>query len=164
MLFWRTNVLRSSFLELMALAILGTSGCAPSTGSVSGTVTYKGKNLPYGRVLFVCADGTVVSGRINTDGTYTIPQAPVGLARVAVRCLEEAMPVLTSVDPSDLPGGKGTGFSGNAPQGPMMIQSAEKPNSRPKPMRIPDHFQQAEKSGLTYEIRRGDQTYDIKLE
>jgi hypothetical protein len=157
-------MLRSSSLVLATLVFLGASGCAPPTGSISGTINYKGKSLPYGRVTFVCADGTVVSGKIDSDGTYLIPQAPAGPARVAVRCLEEAMPVLVSVDPSGLPGGKGMDASVHAPRGPMMIQSTEKPTSRPKPMRIPDHFQQAEKSGLTYEIRKGDQTYDIKLE
>lgn len=149
---------------LVALTIPGASGCAPPTGSLSGTVAYKGKSLPYGRVTFVCADGTVVSGKIDSDGTYLIPQAPAGPARVAVRCLEEAMPALVSVDPSELHGGKRSDSPAHAPQGPMMIQSPEKPTARPKPMRIPDHFQQAERSGLTYEIRRGEQTYDIKLE
>jgi len=157
-------MLRSSSLVLTTLVFLGASGCAPPTGSISGTVTYKGKSLPYGRVTFVCADGTVVSGKIDSDGTYSISQAPSGPARVAIRFLEEAMPILVSVEPSELPGGKGADSSAHAPQGPMMIQSSEKPASRPKPMRIPDHFQQAEKSGLTYEIRTGDQTYDIKLE
>ena len=159
-----TNMLRSSSLVMTTLLILGASGCAPPVGSISGTVTYKGKSLPYGRVTLVCADGTVVSGKIDSDGTYSIPQAPAGPARVAVRCLEEAMPVLVSVDPSELPAGKGMDSSVHAPQGPMMIQSPEKPISRPKSMRIPDHYQQAEKSGLTYTIRQGEQTFDIRLE
>jgi len=164
MLSFYHNLYRSSFIVVMALVIIGTSGCAPPTGSVSGTVTYKGKSLPYGRVTLVCADGSVVSGIIDSDGTYRIPQAPAGPAKLAVRCIEEAMPAVLTVDPSDLPGAKDAGSSANASRAPRMIQSAEKTKSKSKAMRIPDHYQEAEKSGLTYEVQKGDQTHDIRLE
>lgn len=158
------NLDRSTHIVVMALVMVGVFGCAPATGSISGTVTYQGKPLPHGRVTFVCADGTVVSGKIASDGSYTIPQAPVGRAKVAVRCLEEAMPTLVLADPSELPGAKGTGSSTNVPRTPMMVPSALKPKSKPTVFRIPDHYQEAEKSGLTYEIQQGNQTHNIKLE
>jgi hypothetical protein len=161
MVSFRNNISRSSFGVVLAFVI---TGCARPTGSVSGTVTYKGTRLPYGRVTLVCADGSVVSGKIDSDGTYTIPQAPAGPAKVAVRCIEEAMPAVMAVDPGELPGVKEAGTSTKVPSGPMMIQTPEKPKSKPKALRIPDHYQQAEKSGLTYEVREGEQTYDIKLE
>jgi hypothetical protein len=164
MLYFCNSICRSCFHVVIALVSIGTSGCARPMGSVSGTVTYNGKSLPYGRVTFVCADGTVVSGKIESDGTYTIPQAPAGPAKVAVRCLEEAMPALILVDPSEVPGAKGAGSSANAPRTPMMMQSAERPKSKPKALRIPDHYQEAEKSGLSYEVQKGGQTYDIRLE
>lgn len=148
----------SASILVMALVILGISGCARSVGSVSGTVTYKGQTLAYGRVTFVCADGTVVSGKIESDGTYTIHEAPIGPAKVSVRCLEEAMPTLTLADPSARPGVRGTGR-----QAPMMLPAADKPRSQ-KALRIPDHYQAAETSGLTYDVRTGHQTHAIRLE
>ena len=148
----------------MALVIMDTSGCAPPTGSVGGTVTYRGKILPHGRVTFVCADGTVLSGKIEPDGTYAIPAAPAGFAKVAVRSIEEAMPASITVDPSELTPAKGAGSSDNRPRAPLMMQSREMPKSKPKALRIPDHYQEAEKSGLTYEIQKGSQTHDIRLE
>jgi hypothetical protein len=158
------RVSRFCFGVVLALLIPGTSGCARPTGSISGVVTYKGASLPYGRVTLVCADGTVVSGKIESDGTYTIPQAPVGPAKVAVRSIEEAMPAVTAVDTNELPAAKDAGPSTNLPRGPMMMQAAEKTKPKPKALRIPEHYQQAEKSGLTYEVLPGDQTYDIRLE
>jgi hypothetical protein len=155
---------RGLYLLIMVLVLAPSCGCAPPTGSVSGTVTYQGKTLPYGRVTFVCAEGTVVSGAIESDGTYAISPVPVGPVKIAVRCLEEAMPALTTIDPSEQPGAKANASPGGAPQGPMMMQSPEKPKSRPKSWRIPDRYQLAEKSGLTYEVQRGNQAYDIRLE
>src|SRR5712692_3775790 len=126
MLHFCSNICPCSFLCVMALVIIGASGCAPPTGSVCGTVTYRGGILPHGRVTFVCADGTVVSGKIESDGTYAIPHAPAGPAKVAVRSIEEAMPALITVDPSELTPAKGAGPSNHSPQAPMMMQSAEK--------------------------------------
>ena len=157
-------LVRASYLVVLALVIRNGSGCAPPTGSVSGTVTYQGKRLPYGRVTFVCAEGTVVSGKIESDGTYAIPQAPVGPVKIAVRCLEEAMPTLIMVDPREQPGAKGDGSPASAPQTPMMVQAAENSKSRPKSWRIPDHYTLAEKSGLIYDVQKGKQVHDIRLE
>jgi hypothetical protein len=74
------------------------------------------------------------------------------------------MPALISVDPGELPAAKGAGPPANAPRSPMMVQSAEKTLSKPKALRIPEHYQEAEKSGLTYQVQEGNQTYNIGLE
>lgn len=163
MLDFRNDLGHSASILVLALVIVGASGCARPLGSVSGTVIYKGQCLAYGRVTFVCADGTVISGKIESDGTYTIRQAPTGPAKVAVRCLEEAMPTLTMVDPGARLGTKGVGSSAKARRAPMMMPAAEKPLVQ-KARRIPDHYQAVETSGLTYEIRPGNQTHDLRLE
>ena len=69
---------------LVALAALN-SGCGgPQTAPLSGKVTYKGKPLTVGTVT-VWADGDRYGvGAIGNDGSYTIPDAPVGTVKIAV--------------------------------------------------------------------------------
>jgi hypothetical protein len=68
------------FRYLLGLAILGLAlglaGCAKKgmkTAVVKGTVSYDGKPLPYGSVLFIPeSPGPTATGEIGPDGTYTL--------------------------------------------------------------------------------------------
>jgi hypothetical protein len=63
-------------------------GCGSGTvgnSTVTGTVSYKGKPLTVGTIEFYGPAGKVSSSSINPDGTFTVPDAPVGDDTVVVR-------------------------------------------------------------------------------
>jgi hypothetical protein len=60
----------SVLAAVVVLAGCGKSG--PKTAVVRGTVTYKGKPVPNGSVLFVPDGGPTATGEIGPDGSYTL--------------------------------------------------------------------------------------------
>lgn len=82
--------MRAVTLGLLAPLLLVPSGCGQKnlTAPVSGLVTYKGKPLTRGRVVFTHDSGQYGHGDIGPDGRYTL-QAPLGACRVAITCRED---------------------------------------------------------------------------
>src|SRR5207245_1678259 len=74
-------------LGLLLLAAVG-GGCKPpavETAAVSGTVKFKGKPLPGGRVTFVAdKGGTSASAVIEENGSYKVAGVPVGTVHITV--------------------------------------------------------------------------------
>jgi hypothetical protein len=64
-------------LLVCLVALLATTGCGKKTGEVTGTVTFKGKPLPAGKIVFTGAKNRTGSGDI-VDGKFTVAAAPVG--------------------------------------------------------------------------------------
>ena len=81
-------------LLLIGLAGLVCGGCGgEKTREVTGTVTYRGKPLPRGNVIFVPGrGGPLAPAPIGPNGAYRV-DAPPGAYRVAVT----AMPPLETV-------------------------------------------------------------------
>jgi hypothetical protein len=60
-------------------------GCGPPVGRVTGKVTYQGKPLPSGSVVFVNPEGNVVGrSAIAPGGLYAMSDVPAGSVKVAV--------------------------------------------------------------------------------
>lgn len=142
-------------LPAIAAGLVALSGCGPSAGSIQGKVTYKGKDLPSGTVTFLGASNDVVSAPIALDGTYTIPKVSLGLAKVTVSVpVPPSVPGGMKMDPAKMKGGAdptgGTGTPPTAPVGPRV--------------KIPDLYQNPETSKLTFEVKPGSQSHDIKLD
>ena len=72
------------------LWLLVVSGCGPSTGAISGTVTFKGAEVPSGTVSFF-ADGKLYETEID-NGVYRISGVPPGAAKIAVLRLDPNQP------------------------------------------------------------------------
>ena len=73
--------------------LLCLGGCGSNnnkTATVSGTVTYEGKNLVYGTVTMVGEDSVSRSGAIQKDGKFTVEGVPFGQVRVAVHSRDPA--------------------------------------------------------------------------
>lgn len=68
--------------RLFAAGLLAAMGCNAYTGSVSGTITYKGEKVASGTVSFL-SQGRVVEADIH-DGTYHVEGVPPGEAIVTV--------------------------------------------------------------------------------
>jgi len=87
-----------SFLLVTCLVLLPASGCGrsgrPALGRVHGTVSYQGKPLLIGSMIFEVsgarqAQGKIVQGKITEVGTFDRGDGiPVGTARIAVFAYE----------------------------------------------------------------------------
>ena len=123
---------------LLVLMTVGLSGCGRKPGSVSGKVTYQGKALSSGLVVFVDRDGKVSQpAGIEVDGSYAANDVPLGQVTACV----ETFP---------LSGGDG---------GPQA--SGDRPRAQYVP--IPGKYKDAKQSELTLEVKPGPNVYDIKL-
>ncbi len=158
----RTRVCGGALLlGLLAL----TAGCTPNykaRATVKGKVTFAGKNLTAGSVMFFGKDNITGSATIDKDGNYNMPDAPLG--DVAVTVSVPQMP----------PGGiammkRGPAFSKAAkdsksvnPENPG--QSIDIMGTMPTQyVPIPEKYSKVESSGLTYKVEKGEHTFDIKL-
>jgi hypothetical protein len=59
-------------LAAVLLAQAGCGGGGPRTAVVRGKVTYQGKAVPNGTVMFVPKSGPSATGEIQSDGSYTL--------------------------------------------------------------------------------------------
>ena len=77
---------RPSLRILLAIGLLGATGCGASVGSVTGLVTYNGGPLKGGSVTLIPMDGSgeSFSGQIQEDGKYTIERIKSGKYKVCV--------------------------------------------------------------------------------
>jgi hypothetical protein len=124
------------FGVLLALMSFGLCGCGSKKGSVSGKVTYQGKLLSTGMVIFVDKDGFVSPpAGIEVDGTYSANNVPVGPVTVCV----EVLPILG-------------GDTGGDPKQP-----------RPRYVPIPEKYKDAKQSDLKFDVKPGANDYDIEL-
>jgi hypothetical protein len=75
---------QSLFCWLLFPALLvGLCGCG-NTATVTGTVSYQGRPVTHGSVMFLSADKTARSGVIEPDGSYTVEGVPRGTVQIAV--------------------------------------------------------------------------------
>jgi hypothetical protein len=135
----------------VCLALL-LAGCS-STGTVSGTVSYKGKPVPAGSVLFVPAHGPAVTAVID-DGKYTAEKVAAGPAKIAVTSFSLEAPagfVQHMQPPKD------------APIPPEARKALEAGAQIKKGIKVPEDYADPDKSGLTYTVTGGAQTHDIDL-
>jgi hypothetical protein len=141
----RSPLERSIFRRVVGIGLLAlvAAGCQ-SKGNVSGKVTYKGKPLVYGTVLFVCSDRQSVQALIQSDGSYSANGLAVGDAAVAVSS----------------PNPKVIGSMANW----------KDPKKKPPPFEVPGWFEIPARYGidssstLTYNVKGGSQVYDIDLQ
>jgi hypothetical protein len=117
------------------------------TGMITGRVTFRAEPLPGGTVAFHPARGKPVVGKLKPDGTYAVKAVPVGRVRVTVET--ESVRPRPRV-PSSVPPG-----SADPPR---------KKGDAPKYVRIPEKYARPQTSGLTYDVRAGNQTLDLALD
>ena len=126
------------FMKSLALVLViaaMASGCSRKgdleTAPVSGKVTYRGKAVPTGTVMFVPNAGPAATGEIGTDGSYKLTTysagdgAVLGTHKVTITALQgmgDALP--------------------------------EQRNATPPPL-VPVKYLSGETSGLTADVKRG---------
>ena len=136
---------------LLALLVpLGASGCSP--GTVTGTVSYNGKMLRGGNVTFISTAGKrSATASIQEDGTYRLDKVPPGEVTV---CVETA-----SLKPAE----GATARHYKAPPGMQAPGGLDEDPASKHYTPIPEKYSKPEESGITYTVKGGSQTFDIKL-
>jgi len=154
---------RRLWASALAASCILLGGCGPDLkahGVVKGKVTRGGKPLTSGTVMFFGKDGVTGSGTIEPDGTYEVKDAPVGECQVTVRV--DTLPM----DPSVRARLKGGGTK--MPEGPRDPSKASP--DLPSAPRVPKEivpidakYSKPETSGLSFTVKKGEQTYNIDL-
>jgi hypothetical protein len=139
---------RPSYWSLLfAVLIAGVGGCG-KTARVTGKVSYQGRAVVYGSVVFLGADKKARSGVIGPDGSYAVEGVPPGEVKISV----------LSRDPS-----KGR----SAARGQKPARPGEKPSATPEAVKgwfpLPPKYESPDGSGLSYTVSPGGVTYDIEL-
>jgi len=146
----------------LPLLVLLAAGCS-SQGTITGTVTYKGKPIPEGSVQFMPENGSPTVSAVINDGKYTAEKVPVGPAKVAISSLYNPGGPATFMAQM-MQGGKG----GGPPEEAQIPEEARKVFSGggapQKGTKIPDKYGDVQNSGLSYTVTGGKQIKDFNLE
>jgi hypothetical protein len=142
---------RNGCTACAALLTLAVSGCESDRGSVSGKVTYRRQPLGGGTVLFYGPDQSVTASLIVADGTYRAPNLPVGRFRVAVVPHPPVPPGLSRANREAPPAARAPAVS--TVSGPEV-----------RSVRIPEKYRHPDRSGLSLQVDRAEQTFDIELQ
>jgi len=147
---WRTpGRFVGSGLLVLSVAVLG---CGGGTGTVTGTVSYKGTPLKGGNVTFVAADKQTHLSAIGEDGRYTIEKLALGTAQISVET--DSLAQMARRPRYGPPAGA------EAPGGYKPPDPAE---AAKRYVQIPKPYGDPATSGLTYDVKRGSQQYPIDL-
>ena len=150
--------LRAVGLVLLVVSVSACSGAGKS--EVSGKVTFKGAPVTSGEVQIMASDGTIASGEIRSDGTYTVQGVLAGSHRVAITNVDEkaANEYFLALAGRSSKGGDPIGPDGKPrPKGsPPLERSAFS--------KIPAKYGEYDTSGLTVEVKGSKVTKDFAID
>jgi hypothetical protein len=133
---------RTKLFACLAALVLA-AGCGSSQAVVSGKVTVHGQAVTAGTVLFLGANNQTATGTLDGEGRYVAPHVPMGSVKVAVQTLRPEQ---------------------------VWAAAANRPkNAPPLPSRltnlvpVPEKYAEPETSGLTCDVQRRQQEYNIEL-
>jgi hypothetical protein len=147
---------------LLGLALAATPGCGTGPGpraEVKGKVLFNNQIVPIGTVGFFGPNNRAASANIQSDGTYVIPDAPVGEVTITVTTpkvpegrldMKGPPPGVGEMKP---PGEPGENPGAKGPAAPDMS----------KFIPVPQKYQDKSTSTLKYTVTNGSQEYDIKI-
>jgi hypothetical protein len=154
-----TGRVRCLFLvgTVLGLALAGCGG--PRLGKVSGRVTFNGKPVPTGTIMFHPDAGPAAVGAIGPDGTYTLTTiksgdgAVVGSHRVTIQA--------TAVGPGSLADPKSF-------EEEMQLAQRQDPKAKvlvPGKVEwiVPEKYSRPDTSDLTATVQPGSNTIDFVL-
>jgi hypothetical protein len=166
-----TRHARLAALLVGVCAMFLLAGCKKPVGTVTGKVTYQGKQLKAASISFISTDGSrSYAAGIRDDGTYYIPDLEGGTYKVCVDT-EFLKPPITAMGPGmKQPATKdkdkfGPPPGANVPEGytPSSPAAAQQAASAKKYVAIPPKYADKDQTDLTYTFSGGNQTYDIEL-
>lgn len=144
------------WLILGTVVTLGCSSNHPSLGKVRGTVSYRGKPIAAGSLIFDVsgarpARATIINGEIAEAGTYGVDDGvPIGQARMAVFATQ------TTATSRSLAGKKKPTTPQEALAGGINVDAVQS--------LIPQKYSHPATSGLAHSIQAGDNFLTIDLQ
>lgn len=137
---------------LLICLLVSSEGCGSGKKKsikhqeVTGKVTYQGKAVTGGRVVFFNEEGFNGEGVIDESGNYSI-SAPVGNVKIMVdnKMLQSGQREAATKGAGPRPGG----------EEPKPIKG--------KYVQLPQQYSQPDKTDLSYTVKDGAQTHDIDL-
>ena len=144
--------------SLLGMLLIGCSG-GLRLGKVSGRVTFKGKPVPTGTIMFHPDEGPTAVGAIGPDGTYTLTTvkpgdgAIVGSHRVTIQA--------TTVGPGSLADPKSF-------EEEMELAQRRDPKAKvlvPGKVNwlVPEKYSRPDTTDLTAQVQSGTNTIDFPL-
>jgi hypothetical protein len=140
-------------LSILALALL-VAGCGgpsrPATSAVTGRVTYAGKPVPLGQVMFYPETGRPAMGAIGADGTYRLTTfdkddgAALGHFKVTITAMRVTGPPAPKSLEDELRQGSAAGKT--------TIEWL-----------VPEKYSRQESTTLTAEVKAGSNTINFDL-
>jgi hypothetical protein len=141
----RTQSLGRLAALFVLAASVGVLGCGKKVGTVSGTVTYLNKPVTSGEVVFLSEDAkTGAHAHVQPDGSYKATDVPIGTMKVGLVNPPLRVP---EHDPK----------VADSPE----IKEAVKRAALYVP--TPPGYRDPNQSGLTTEVKPGDNTYNLEL-
>ena len=147
---------KGRLLLALPLFLILVSGCPKKSGTVgtlSGKVTYKGKEVTGGQMTFFTKEGGAVPATIKPDGTYSVRDLAVGEATVTVDTKN-----LKPANPAAVRGGGG---DHKMQTGPVPPGFSQKPEG--EYVEIPPKYADQKKTDLKVTVTGGPQTQDFEL-
>jgi hypothetical protein len=146
-----TAAKRATATVLLMAAACAIAGCNGSRNNIlTGKVTFRGQPVSYGSVIVLCEDGTLHTGNIQPNGTYSVTDLPAGPVKLAVISPEPPDP--QDQRPHPLPPG--------APGAPPADLP---PIDRSRWFPLPEEYSDPRKSGKTATVSSGATVCDIEL-
>jgi hypothetical protein len=159
---------------LLVPLLLSLAGCGAGVCDVTGKITYHGKPVVCGSVIFVGPDGMTKVVNLNQDGTYLVKGVGVGLAQVGVISQDPARPLdpLIQNRTHGKEVGAPTDDSGRDPDAGREIKNPpndrsnwSEPNvDRSKWFLLPKKYEMVGTSGLTADLKRGLNEVDFDVQ
>lgn len=129
---------------LLAVAV---TGCSSDRAKVSGKVYVGDKLVTAGHVQFHGPNKAFAAATIQGDGSYEVPDAPVGACKITVQPAPR-MPTM-----------------GAPPKGVPPIDQGDTPGGKPAASaRVPDKYQKADSTDLNFTIAPGSNSHDVRMQ
>ena len=158
------HCIRACGLFLVLSLMVFWVGCGPNyqaRGNIKGKVTFEGKTLTAGNVMFYGKDNLTGSSPIDMNGNYDIKDAPLGDVKITVTVPKmpsggiskmKGGPAMTAIKDAKSVDPEGSGKS-------ISIMGAMPSHIVP----IPDKYANVATSGLTHKVERGEHVHDLNL-
>jgi hypothetical protein len=156
-MFWQRQgtVLRLAGPALLGLALAALGGCGGGKAAVNGKVSLSdGTPVPAGTITFWASDNRSAQATLTPDGSYSIPDAPVGDVKVTV---ETPVPMMGG------PTGMGKPPPGVKGMPAEMLPPGQKELAGVNVVPVPKQYKDKSTTPLTYTVTRGTQKKDFTI-
>lgn len=140
-----------------AVLVVGCKGDVPR-GRVYGKITVQGKAVVGATVVFIASDNSTHPVDLKPDGSYEVTGVALGPVKVSVQPAVFRAAVKGEFDPPPSSAAKGVK---DEKAGKSALDDA--PKAEKTGPKIPPTYADAEKSGLTFELKSADQEWSVDL-